>query len=155
FDVAKGGVRVVLLLQDIDKNIPGCRDFDFGVTLTRSENWWPDKEIGTCEVTTGGTRSFSFAKLSPGTYYLTIWRNFDHPTCCLEGDLLVFDEQVSNDSAGCKRGKDLTALDIVHGALDIAGFIPVLGAIPDGINAAIYVVQGDWENAGLSAVAMV
>ena len=46
-------------------------------------------------------------------------------------------------------------IDIVHGALDIAGFIPVLGAIPDGINAAIYVVEGDWANAGLSAVAMV
>lgn len=46
-------------------------------------------------------------------------------------------------------------MDIVHGALAVAGFIPVLGALPDGINAVIYVAEGDWANAGLSAVAMV
>ena len=155
FEVTKGGVRVALLLKGLDKNIPGCKDFNFGVTLTRLVDWWPDNEIGTCEASTGGIRSFSFANLSKGTYYLTIWRNFDHPYCCLEGDILVFDEAVSSDSPGCQRDKDLSAMDIVHGALDIAGFIPVLGAIPDGINAAIYVVEGDWANAGLSAVAMV
>jgi hypothetical protein len=65
------------------------------------------------------------------------------------------EEAESNDSKGFERDEDLSAMDIVHGALDIAGFIPVLGAIPDGINAAIYVVEGDWTNAGLSAVAMV
>lgn len=155
FQVTNGGVRVVLILKDLDKNIPNCRNFNFGVTLTQSNDWGLDNEIGTCEASTGGTRSFSFANLSPGSYYLTIWRSFDHPYCCLEGDILVFDEAVSNDSTGCTRNKDLSVMDIVHGALDLAGFIPVLGAIPDGVNAAIYVVEGDWANAGLSAVAMV
>ena len=153
--VKNGGLSVVLALNELDKNVPNCEDFKFGVTLTKSEDWWPDDEIGTCEARTGGTRSFSFANLSAGTYYLTIWRNFDHPYCCLEGDIFVFDEAVSSDSAGCTRDKDPSAMDIVHGALDIAGFIPVLGAIPDGVNAAIYAVEGDWTNAGLSAVAMV
>lgn len=74
---------VVLLLKRLDREVPGCRDFDFGATLTRSEDWWPDAEIGTCHATTGGTRSFTFASVLPGTYYLTIWRNFDHPYCCL------------------------------------------------------------------------
>lgn len=155
FEVTKGGLRAVLILKKLDKNIPNCQDFDFGVSLTRSKDWWFDAEIGTCKASTGGIRSFSFANLSTGTYYLTIWRNFDHPYCCLEGDFLVYDEAVSNDSAGCTRNKDLSVMDIVHGALDIAGFIPVLGAVPDGVNAAIYVVEGDWANAGLSAVAMV
>lgn len=155
FEVTKGGLRVVFVLEALDKDIPNCEDFNFGVTLTRSRDWWPDDEIGTCEASTGGTRSFSFANLPRGTYYLTIWRSFDHPYCCLKGDILVFDEESSTDSAGCTRDKDPSALDIVHGALDIAGFIPVLGALPDGINAAIYVVEGDWVNAGLSAVAMV
>ena len=67
----------------------------------------------------------------------------------------MFDEAVEGDSSGCRRDKDLSTMDIVHGALDIAGFIPVLGAIPDGVNAGIYVLEGDWANAGLSAVAMV
>jgi Domain of unknown function (DUF4157)/Novel toxin 16 len=155
FDVTKGGVRVVVLPEHVDSSIPNCHDFDFGVTLTRSEDWWPDDEIGSCEAATGGPRSFSFANLARGTYYLTVWRNFDHPYCCLNGDILVFDEAVANDSSGCTRDRDLSAMDIVHGALDIAGFVPVLGAIPDGVNAAIYVVEGDWANAGLSAVAMV
>jgi hypothetical protein len=155
FQVTSGGLRVVLLPKGLDRAVPGCRDFDYAVTLARSEDWWPDADIATCEATTGGASSFTFANVPPGTYYLTIWRNFDHPHCCLEGDLLVFDEPVSADSAGCARRKQLTAMEIVHGALDLAGFVPVLGAIPDGINAAIYVVEGDWANAGLSAVAMV
>jgi hypothetical protein len=155
FKITKGGLRVVLLLNDLDKNIPNCHDFGFGVTLTQSVGWWPDDEIATCKASTGGARSFSFANLSPGTYYLTIWRNFDHPYCCLTGDIIVFDEAVSNDSTGCTRDKDPSVMDIVHGALDIAGFIPVLGAIPDGVNALIYVVEGDWVNAGISTTAMV
>jgi len=155
FKVTKGGVRVVLLLKQQDKGVPNCQDFEFGVTLTQSVDWWPDDEIGTCKAKTGGTRSFSFGNVSAGTYYLTIWRNFDHPYCCLEGDILVFDEPVSTDSSGCTRDTDPSVMDIVHGALDIAGFIPVLGAIPDGLNAVIYAAEGDWTNAGISAVAMV
>lgn len=155
FTVKNGGVRVVLMLKEQDKDVPGCRDFDFGVTLTQSEDWWPDDEIGTCMAKSGGNRSFSFANVSPGTYYLTIWRNFDHRYCCLEGEILVFDEPVSADSSGCTRDTDPSVMDIIHGALDIAGFIPVLGAIPDGVNALIYVAEGDWTNAGISALAMV
>lgn len=155
FQVENGGVRVVLVANSPDFSVVNCEDFDFGVTLTRSEDWWPDNRIGSCEATTGGTRSFLFANIPAGTYYLTIWRSFDHPYCCLEGDILVFDEAVSSDSPGCQRDKDLSAMDIVHGALDIAGFFPGLGAIPDGINAILYMVEGDWANAGLSAVAMV
>ena len=153
--VTQGGLRVVLLLNPLDKGIPNCQNHKFWVTLTKSVDWGFDDEIATCEGETGGTRSFLFGNVSSGTYYLTIHRVFDHPYCCIDGDILVFDEPISGDSSGCVRDKDLSAMDIVHGALDIAGFIPVLGAIPDGINAAIYVVEGDWANAGLSAVAMV
>ena len=155
FNVTKGGVRVVLILKNQDERVPNCRDFEFGVTLNLSVDWWPDNEIGTCMAQTGATRSFSFGNLSSGTYYLTIWRIFDHPYCCLEGDILVFDEPVAGDSSGCTRDTDPSVMDIIHGALDIAGFIPALGAIPDGINAVIYAVEGDWTNAGISAVAMV
>lgn len=43
----------------------------------------------------------------------------------------------------------------VHGALDVAGFIPGLGAVPDLINAGIYAAEGDLANASLSALAAV
>lgn len=155
FKVSHGGVRVVMLLNPLNLEVRDCKDHTYWVTLTKSREWRFDDEIATCEGRTGGTRSFSFGGLPNGTYYLTINRIFDHPYCCIEGDILIFDEPITADSSGCTRDKDLTAMDIVHGALDLAGFIPVLGAIPDGINAAIYVAEGDWTNAGLSAVAMV
>lgn len=43
----------------------------------------------------------------------------------------------------------------VHGTLDGLGFVPGLGAVPDGINAFIYVVEGDIENASLAAFAAI
>ena len=67
FDVRNGGVRVVMIVDSPDSGIRGCRDFDFGVTLTRSEDWWPDDEIASCEAPTGGTRSFAFARIPSGT----------------------------------------------------------------------------------------
>jgi hypothetical protein len=43
----------------------------------------------------------------------------------------------------------------VHGGLDAAGLIPGLGAVPDLLNAGIYMVEGDYVNAGVSAVAAI
>ncbi len=53
-----------------------------------------------------------------------------------------------------QTGKD-TALEILHGALDAAGMIPALGIVPDAINTGIYLIEGDWTNAGFAAAAMV
>jgi len=43
----------------------------------------------------------------------------------------------------------------VHGALDVAGLIPVYGEIADGINAAIYLAEGRYVEATISAAAMI
>ncbi len=48
-----------------------------------------------------------------------------------------------------------SVLDGVQLALDAAGMVPILGAIPDLINASISVLRGDWVGAGLSIVAAV
>lgn len=42
-----------------------------------------------------------------------------------------------------------------HGILDVAGMIPAVGNIADGINAAWYAAEGDKLNAGLSLAAAV
>lgn len=47
------------------------------------------------------------------------------------------------------------ASDICHGVLDVAGFIPVLGAVPDLLNAGIYALEGNALDAGMSLVAAV
>ncbi|OJV35347.1 MAG: hypothetical protein BGO33_08740 [Bacteroidia bacterium 43-41] len=46
-------------------------------------------------------------------------------------------------------GNGMSAVDWVQGGLDVAGLIPGIGEIADGINALIYVVNGDYVNAGL------
>lgn len=43
----------------------------------------------------------------------------------------------------------------VHGGLDVLGFVPGLGAIPDLINAGIFALEGDVANASLSALAAI
>ena len=43
----------------------------------------------------------------------------------------------------------------MHGALDVAGLIPGLGEIADGANAVIYLAEGRFIEAGISAVAMI
>jgi hypothetical protein len=45
--------------------------------------------------------------------------------------------------------------DWAHIALDVAGMIPAVGNIADGINAAWYAAEGDYEMAGLSAAAAI
>ncbi len=57
----------------------------------------------------------------------------------------------------------LTLLDIweaikndpIHSSLDLAGFIPVIGMAADGLNAVIYLVEGDKTAAFLSSVAII
>lgn len=45
--------------------------------------------------------------------------------------------------------------DRAHGVLDLVGLVPVLGAPADVASAAWYAVEGDWEDAGLSAAGTV
>ena len=43
----------------------------------------------------------------------------------------------------------------VHGALDAVGFVPGLGEIADGLNGLVYLAEGRYLEASLSAVAMI
>ncbi|SHM65320.1 hypothetical protein [Gracilibacillus kekensis] len=45
--------------------------------------------------------------------------------------------------------------DIIHGSLDAVGLVPGIGIIADSANALYYAVEGDYKNAGLSALAAV
>jgi hypothetical protein len=46
-----------------------------------------------------------------------------------------------------------TVLDIVQGGFDLAGLVPGIGEIFDGVNAGIYLARGDALNSGLSLAA--
>jgi ADP-ribosyltransferase exoenzyme len=45
--------------------------------------------------------------------------------------------------------------EMFHNALDGLGLVPVFGEIADGLNAVLYVMEGDLENAALSTVSIV
>ena len=45
-------------------------------------------------------------------------------------------------------------LEHIHTTLDIAGLIPGFGIVPDALNAGLYVIEGDWANAGVSVLSM-
>jgi hypothetical protein len=42
----------------------------------------------------------------------------------------------------------------IHTFLDVAGMVPVIGEFADGANALIYLAEGDYVNAGISAAAL-
>lgn len=48
-----------------------------------------------------------------------------------------------------------SVLDGIQLALDVAGFVPGLGAIPDLLNASISALRGNWAEAGMSVLAAV
>jgi hypothetical protein len=57
--------------------------------------------------------------------------------------------------AAPKKDDGWSAMDWVHTALDVAGLVPVVGEVFDGVNAGLYLSEGDYLNAGLSAAAMI
>jgi RHS repeat-associated protein len=61
----------------------------------------------------------------------------------------IRERQIADNASG------FNLMDVVHGALDVAGFIPGLGAAADVLNAGIYALEGDYANAALSLLASV
>ncbi len=58
-------------------------------------------------------------------------------------------------SSTASSGWGFGLMDVVHGALDVAGLVPVLGEAFDLINAGIYAIEGDYTSAALSAAAAI
>lgn len=74
-----------------------------------------------------------------------------------EGEVDLAQEQVESEDEILEK-QDLSTDDILDGiqlALDVAGFIPGVGAFADLTNAAISACRGDWVGAGMSLVAAV
>jgi hypothetical protein len=131
---------------------PRCGREVYNMTLNK-KRLILDGEYGTCDFAMRRPVSHAWTNLPEGDYYLTIWTLNTNPNCCLRGDIEV-SQQRGLSGETCTRPPP-GPLEILHTALDVAGLIPALGAVPDAINAAIYAIEGDWTNAGLSAVAII
>jgi Domain of unknown function (DUF4157) len=131
---------------------PMCGEAIYNMTLNK-KGWLFDSEYGSCEFAMGRSFLRTWGNLPEGDYYLTIWTNNTNPNCCLRGDITVSEER----GIGGQTCTELPPgpLEILHTALDLAGLIPALGVVPDAINAGIYLIEGDWVNAGISAVSII
>lgn len=126
---------------------PKCGQQAYSITLS-DEGKIYNSEYGTCDFPMGSPVSKQWTDLPDKDYYLKIWVGDHNPACCLEGEIEVAQQAgLSGDS--CTRLPP-GPLEILHDALTLAGMIPALGAVPDLANAGIYLVEGDWKNAGLS-----
>ncbi|HEY4640009.1 MAG TPA: DUF4157 domain-containing protein [Thermoanaerobaculia bacterium] len=157
FEVKDGNVKVGIdaRWEGPDEGAASCethRTSPYQVSL-RKKGFIFDDSYGDCDFDPEGPSTRVWRGIPPGTYYLTIWGANTNPNCCLEGVIDAFDEPATQGESCTKVPDD--SLTILHGALDLLGLIPALGAIPDAINTSIYLVEGDWANAGLSAIAII
>lgn len=73
----------------------------------------------------------------------------------LSKDPLKTEEEINKESEEKTKLTPEEMLDGIQLALDMAGFAPGIGAIPDILNAGISALRGDWAAAGLCLLAAV
>lgn len=155
FSVSRGAVAVT---ADADFEHPrgeDCGPDHYEMTLTASRSLWIDQELGTCTFGTGSEETSLWGSVPDGEYYLTIFTSGSAPHCCLRGDITVSEQQGIPGMQGCTTYEGDNRIAALHGLLDVAGMIPALGVVPDAVNTGVYLIRGDWTNAGISAAAMV
>lgn len=64
-------------------------------------------------------------------------------------------KEFEKDQVSTEGLTEENVLDGIQMALDVAGMVPLLGAAPDLLNAAISACRGNWLDAGMSLVAAV
>ena len=125
-----------------------CGTPDYHVSVTREG--WRDTDYGECTFAATGPTRRVWNALPSDTYYLTIsLPDSNNPYCSLEGFVTV--EELADFKGKTCTEQPATLLDLLHEGLADAGLVPALGAVPDLINAGIYVIQGEWKEAGFSA----
>ena len=158
FDVADGGLIITgngnwePSEEWQGEGRPRCPGSEYHITLNK-QNRFLDDEYGTCAFEMGKEVSSQWTNLPVGKYYLTFSLADWDPNC-------VFKATVHGEQQAGLTGETCTKLppgplEVLHDALSLAGMVPYLGAIPDAIDSGIYVIEGDWTNAGLSAAAVI
>ncbi|WP_166359398.1 eCIS core domain-containing protein [Pseudomonas akapageensis] len=166
FAITEGGLKVTTFArwqpneewQGTEAELQ-CGRPEFNITLVRDDPIF-DNEFGTCTFPMGLPTSsgIPFSQQWTGLsenddWYLEIWPLNSTPNCCMDGNIEV--EQARGLSGDSCTKPPPGPLETLHDALDVAGMLPALGAFPDAINAGIYAIEGDWGNAGLSALAAI
>jgi hypothetical protein len=161
FDVDKGGLIVRADAHWVDKeedddDRPRAAQPDYGASTFRigveDDGWW-DKDHGGCGFPIGRPFSRQWIDLPKGHYHLVVSMDDHNSNFCVQGQIeIVQQEGLTGES--CTRAPR-GAWEIIHDALSLAGLLPVLGVVPDALNTGIYLIEGNWKEAGISAIAMI
>lgn len=73
----------------------------------------------------------------------------------LSREQVTTEEEMKSETEEKQKLDAESVLDGIQLALDAAGLVPGVGAIPDLLNASISAIRGDWAAAGLSVLAAV
>ncbi len=100
---------------------------------------------------------FNHGIAEPGNNYalLNSTGNLIPDNTCLGDEIYTTGSEIYSACIDNQSLHTDSVLDKFQACLDIAGFIPAFGAIPDIINACIYIFRGDWGNAALSSIAAI
>jgi hypothetical protein len=160
FKVSQGGLRVSSDTRWIGptEGAASCETHHltpYDVWLTQKDYVF-DNNYGSCPFYANRVTSRAWTGLPPDEYYLTLGTGNTNPNCCLTGTIDVYEDK-GLKGPSCAQPSSVAddVLELLHDVLDAAGLVPVLGAVPDGVNAGIYAIEGDWVNAGISVAAMI
>ena len=129
------------------KDACGTPDYQISVTQERSIR---DQDYGACSFSATGPTRRVWNALPDETYYLTIFLpDSNDPYCSLEGSVTV--EELPAFTGKTCTEQPATLLEMLHDGLNAAGLIPALGVVPDLINSGVYLIEGNWKEAGFSA----
>lgn len=68
---------------------------------------------------------------------------------------LIATDSTHEKSEDVEKNEKNSIINKVQTVLDIAGFVPFFGAVPDVVNGIIYLCRGDYVNMGMSFVAAI
>lgn len=89
FEVTDGTLLVRIDPAISDPGNPNCEDHNFFVSATRVVNFGFDQHLPEVRLNSASPGLYGLLGIPNGKYYLTIWRTYDNPYCCLVGDIEV------------------------------------------------------------------
>ncbi|WP_148234260.1 nucleic acid/nucleotide deaminase domain-containing protein [Cellulomonas flavigena] len=116
---------------------------------------WLDESKGRCAAAVGRWNEIPLRTDEDGAHQLSFEIDDHHHHYYVDGPVHVRQGDAAELTDSCAAPASRSGKDVLHDVLALAGMIPVLGVLADAADTAIYVIDGDWTGAGISAAAMV
>lgn len=132
---------------------PGLVD-ELRVTL-ETPGFFSDSGKGRCSASIGTWNRMVLKTDESGSHRLEFEVNDHNHNFWVGGPVSVRKAETEELAEACGMPEGMSGSEALHYALAIAGMAPVIGIAADAADSALYVMEGDWVQAGISAAAMV